>query len=299
MSSDSKKSKTKNSKQTWTSHKLDWINDVVSDPDQLSHYQSRVAVGLSIYFNAETGECYVKQKTLAKRVGGKIRATQTALDRLVDLRYIKPPKINEGPGGTNIYTMIKRDERLAGYASTSSTVEHPDAYPLHLDAGLPLQPDASPPAAACVHEHLCFNPSASTPVQDIRSPPIHGEDSIAGNLIEAAVILPPDNGFSEFWAIYPNKVAKAGARRKYNAILEAKKATAAEIIAGAEYYARRQAVVDPTGQYTKHPEVWLNKGCWPDRQPIPDRPRAGGSRMSQAEQVQTGLMNNLRRRGLA
>jgi hypothetical protein len=51
------------------------------------------------------------------------------------------------------------------------------------------------------------------------------------------------------------------------------------MIAGAEYYARFQAVKDPNQQYTKHPETWLNKGCWPDRPPIPDRPTptaAGG-----------------------
>jgi hypothetical protein len=300
MTSESKKSKTKNSKQTWTSHKLDWINDAVSDPDRLTDFQSRVAVALSIYFNAETGECYVKQTTLAKRVGGTRRGTQKALDRLVELHYIKPPKINEGPGGTNIYAMIKRSERLEGCESTSSTIEHAGSHPANPGSPPPANPGSPPCESPFAHEHLCFNSSASTPVQDICSPPISGEDSIAGNPIEATEILPPDNGFSEFWAVYPNKVAKAGARRKYNAILEEKKATAAEIIAGAEYYARRQAVVDPEGQYTKHPEVWLNKGCWPDRQPIPDRSQAARpARMSAAEQVQVGLMNNLRRRGLA
>ena len=116
----------------------------------------------------------------------------------------------------------------------------------------------------------------------------------------AVEILPPDSGFEAFWAAYPNKVGKAGARRKFHEILTKGQATASEMIEGAKYYREYQAVKDPNRQYTKHPETWLNKGCWPDRPPIPDGPHAHSNRrLTTAEQVQVGLMNNLRRRGLA
>lgn len=69
--------------------------------------------------------------------------------------------------------------------------------------------------------------------------------------------------FEDFWAAYPRKVEKKGARAKWDTAV--KKADPAEIIAGAERYRD-----DPnrTAKYTKHPTTWLNQGCWED-EPIP------------------------------
>jgi hypothetical protein len=73
----------------------------------------------------------------------------------------------------------------------------------------------------------------------------------------------PAPTFDDFWVVYPRKVEKKTARAKWDAAI--KRATPAEIIAGAERYRD-----DPrrTPQYTKHPTTWLNGDCWGD-EPIP------------------------------
>lgn len=72
-----------------------------------------------------------------------------------------------------------------------------------------------------------------------------------------------DPDWVKFWSIYPLKKSKEGARKSWKSAL--KKATAAEIIAGAERYR------DDPGRkpkFTKHPTTWLNQGCWSD-EPTP------------------------------
>lgn len=65
--------------------------------------------------------------------------------------------------------------------------------------------------------------------------------------------------FDKFWAVYPKKVGKEGARRKWSSAT--RKVAPDVIIAGAERYRD-----DPTRtpQYTAHPTSWLNAGRWDD-----------------------------------
>jgi hypothetical protein len=77
--------------------------------------------------------------------------------------------------------------------------------------------------------------------------------------------------------------------------MRAKKATAAEILDGVERYVQDRAGEDP--KFTMYPKTWLHNGHWADE--YPQKTNRPNRRMSAAEQVQVGLMNNLRRRGLA
>jgi hypothetical protein len=70
-------------------------------------------------------------------------------------------------------------------------------------------------------------------------------------------------GFAEFWAIYPRKVAPDSARR---AFARALRRTTLEIILTA--LKRQQWPADR--QWIKHPATWLNGGCWND-EPSPRR----------------------------
>lgn len=75
---------------------------------------------------------------------------------------------------------------------------------------------------------------------------------------------PAPDAFDEFWAVYPKKASKAGARKKFSAAL--KSASAETIIAGARRYAAERAA-DPrpdAAQWIKHPTTWLHNGCWDD-----------------------------------
>lgn len=69
-----------------------------------------------------------------------------------------------------------------------------------------------------------------------------------------------DKGFSEFWKVYPRKVAKEAARRMYCRAL--KIVDPETILRGATRYADERSREDP--KFTKHPATWLNAGCWDD-----------------------------------
>lgn len=68
-----------------------------------------------------------------------------------------------------------------------------------------------------------------------------------------------DPDFVEFWKVYPRHTAKEGARKSWRSAL--KKASAVDIIAGAERYRD-----DPSRKpdFTAHPTTWLNQGRWAD-----------------------------------
>lgn len=73
------------------------------------------------------------------------------------------------------------------------------------------------------------------------------------------------NDFLDWYTTYPRHESKGLAEKAY--IKARKKASAGELMAGAERYAN-----DPNRepQFTKLPASWLNAGCWEDG-PLPDR----------------------------
>jgi hypothetical protein len=72
----------------------------------------------------------------------------------------------------------------------------------------------------------------------------------------------PADGFDAFWAAYPRKTGKDGARRAYAKAV--KRADHDEIMAGLLRYAFPADV-----HYQPHPATWLNDGRWQDEQPTP------------------------------
>jgi DNA-binding MarR family transcriptional regulator len=93
--------------------------------------------------------------------------------------------------------------------------------------------------------------------------------------------------FEKFWKLYPRKVEKQGARRRFEAIIQ-RGVDPELLIAGARRYRD-----DPNREqaFTKHPTTWLNNGCWDD-EPLP--PRLG--RRDRAAEIM-GDAVDLRRRG--
>jgi uncharacterized protein YdaU (DUF1376 family) len=75
-------------------------------------------------------------------------------------------------------------------------------------------------------------------------------------------ISPPD-GFAEFWAIVPRKVAKPAALKAYRAAL--KRADRQTILDGMARYAESRRGKDM--QFTVHPATWLNGDRWADEAP--------------------------------
>ncbi len=67
--------------------------------------------------------------------------------------------------------------------------------------------------------------------------------------------------FLEFYKLYPRKVGKLGAFKKWETII--KKVDYKNIIKGLQNQLDANMFSDQE-KYIKHPEVWLNKGCWED-----------------------------------
>jgi hypothetical protein len=89
-------------------------------------------------------------------------------------------------------------------------------------------------------------------------------DATAAPLIDD----PPASDFAAFWNAYPLHKGQLAARRAFDRAI--RRASPAEIVAGAERYAAERAGLDP--RFTKHPANWLAAGCWTDEPP----PHAGG-----------------------
>lgn len=71
-------------------------------------------------------------------------------------------------------------------------------------------------------------------------------------------ITTSDDGFDDFWKVYPRKDAKLAAQRSYRTAL--KRASSQEILNGAKLYAENSEGKEE--KFIKVPTTWLNGGCW-------------------------------------
>lgn len=78
--------------------------------------------------------------------------------------------------------------------------------------------------------------------------------------------LPPTHsgGFFEFWQMYPLKQARGLARPAYAAVIDAKRATHEQIMAGLARYLAKHPVA---GRWTMRAHRWLEGECWLDEDP--------------------------------
>ena len=75
--------------------------------------------------------------------------------------------------------------------------------------------------------------------------------------------VPVEDPFDRFWQHYPRKVSKIAARRKWDAAIKSG-VDAEDIISAAEAFAAFVKADQTEPRFIKHPDVWLNKGCWED-----------------------------------
>lgn len=70
-----------------------------------------------------------------------------------------------------------------------------------------------------------------------------------------------DDAFEKFWSIYPKKVEKKSAHKKFVGIIKRGEATEDQIIDGVKSYLKSDTVLRG---FIKNPTTWLNGGCWGD-----------------------------------
>jgi hypothetical protein len=75
--------------------------------------------------------------------------------------------------------------------------------------------------------------------------------------------------FERFWAVYPRKASKRGAKRSFDRLIKKQDTTVDAIIAGAIRYAQECTRLRTPHRFIKHPTTWLNNGCWED-EPTPN-----------------------------
>ena len=109
------------------------------------------------------------------------------------------------------------------------------------------------------------------------------ENQLNENQISPSTV-PVKDPFDRFWQHYPRKVSKVAARRKWATITKGVVDPEA-IIAGAEAFAAFVKAEGTEPRFIKHPDVWLNKGCWEDEL-FPTSPARG-------EQTLGGIVSNL------
>lgn len=93
------------------------------------------------------------------------------------------------------------------------------------------------------------------------------DDSLTGvSTSKSLATIATDDGFAEFWASYPRRVAKASAEKAWRKALK-DGASPSEILAGVRRYAaERESEPDPAKriQFTAHAATWLNACRWND-----------------------------------
>ena len=140
-----------------------------------------------------------------------------------------------------------------------------EAPPVHDDT-LPRGASSDTPPGA---------PNSTTPVHGEALPPVHdgapksGKDTGKGNREESP---PTPSRFDQWWEAYPLKVGKEDAQRLFLRAIGDRKATADELLAGAQRYA--EAVTDRDPKFIKQPVNWLRGRHWADES-APSNPSRG------------------------
>jgi hypothetical protein len=252
----------------FSSKKFDWIRGVITD-QRYTYLQRCVAIEISYCFDKHTYAGSEAQTKIAARLGCTRQAVQEAIKAL------------EAGGHLGVQPAARRGEE------NTYRMLLPDAEE-HVTFDDEISPEALTPMPTHVGTHAnrhwhdmpthvgttCQPPLAhNTPSTPLKTPNTPDEESIDRSSEEdtgqSKDRVIPQNGFEEFWRAYPRKEGSGYARDEYVGILKSKKATAAELLAGAERYAQERNGQDP--KFTKHAKTWLKGECWLD-EPVQSTP---------------------------
>lgn len=228
---------------------------VIYHPD-LTGSDVRVYAVMARMADAE-GRCYPKADTVASRLNVSDDTVRRSIARLEAAGALRvEPKMGAGGYRSNDF-LIAGDTPLTNEITPERAKQKADA-----------EANGRKSAAA----GGCRN-SAATAAATVRRqvPQIcgdkEGEPSLNENHLNESQIspstVPVEDPFDRFWQHYPRKVSKVAARRKWATITKGVVDPEA-IIAGAEAFAAFVKAEGTEPRFIKHPDVWLNKGCWED-----------------------------------
>jgi DNA-binding transcriptional regulator YhcF (GntR family) len=185
------------------------------------------------------GTCFPSRATLARLLNISVRSVDRAIDELQEIKAVKVQRrVKEDQGYTSNLYMVITNNPNAGTDSQQTETN----TPLATKTTLPSVSNVPTPS----DKNDTLNKAITKQSQETD--------------ISPAIKIAEEEKFQQFWAIYPKRKDIGKARAALKRAL--KKADLADILAGAENYARMRQGKDP--QYTKLPASWLNAQAWMD-----------------------------------
>jgi hypothetical protein len=227
-----------------TADKFRWLDQVGAD-GELTPLCFRVAYAIVALVNRSTGDAWPGQDRLAADCHVSDRTIRRSVDLLQEHGHLDVAA-GGGRGETNRYRPIFKAEQTRTSASTFPA-EKADTS-VHVTPPKPghLRPETRT-SVSIKPGHQCPTIPLIEPIEET---------------MERKSLVTTDQGFDAFWSVYPKRVDKLKAEKLYIAIIKTKRATAAELLVGAQRYAAAKAGTER--KYIKHPTTWLNAGAWLD-----------------------------------
>lgn len=247
-----------------------WLNQVKADTE-LPASAFKVAYEISQYLSRTEGDAWPSCRTIGEGIGLSESTVIDMVSRLHRLGHLDLEPGRQGRGHSNRYRLNLKPQ--------PAKVSDP-GKPQPAEVCRDQKPQ---PAEVCEDENLGRLGTKPWPAKEnhLNEPSESNKVRVSrlrarsANGAAEPEILPPshvDAGFAEFWAAYPRQVAKGAARKEFAKAV--KRATAADIVAGAERYAAERANENP--RYTAHPATWLRADRWLD-EPAPPHMNAGSA----------------------
>jgi hypothetical protein len=188
------------------------------------------------FHNTKTGQCNPSYEMVAKSCCLTRRAVIEAINRLEAAGWLNVERTN---GGRNRRNQFRFLEAPAQTVKTDTSIEQETVN------------------SEVINSEPSFTPNSEPEFTRIEPGNLNTGKNL-GNLSCS------NEGFERFWSVYPRKAAKKAAARIFERITNKGEATAAELIEGAERYARFCHAGGREPRFIKHPTTWLNGGCWSD-----------------------------------
>jgi hypothetical protein len=204
----------------------------------LSPTALKLYIVMARFADWHTGMAFPSRETLAERMGCSVKTVDRAVIEVVAAECVQ--KISRGRYASALYKVYQVDPR-----GTDMSTEETDMSSEGTDLSSRLDKN----------DHL----TRTTKRQPLERKPIN-------------------NGFDQFWAVYPKKEDKRLAKRSFDQAI--KRADLETIVAGAERYRD-----DPNRDegWTKNPSTWLNADAW-ENGPIAARISRQPRKLTNAEE---------------
>jgi hypothetical protein len=280
----------------FTRHRLVWLDRIAADRD-VSPLGFKLAYVIGGFISRKTGDAWPSQKTIANRLGVTTRAVRNLVDQLAAAGHLEAVDAR-GRGKTIHYRMAAKNRNNGSSFQASQRGNDGSGF---------RERAPEPKSGTAMHEkrngHVDKSGTA-VPPEPFEEP---FEEPSDKNYVETDLFDDRKNGsetrpqktskkgkpkasetdFDAWYGIYPRHVSRGAAETAYQRIVGSRKASVAELMAGALRYAAEREGQEP--RFTKHPATWLNGACWRDeqqpQQPGLHHPRSGGGISSALEGV--------------